>query len=177
MSKVRSLIYGALLLLALPPFAQAADECKRVEIDAKVTVNGEVYDNVTVKVGAHWDLLEAAMGVDPDGAVTLTTDKDGRLRGHFDDCDGVYPQLLFRLRTDFFEDTAELPLPSDFKFTKAIDFKGPGVKRFYPVPPKTKIEFRFPVRDPKLIIHHAHLEMEPAFLVPEAALAAHFGTG
>jgi murein DD-endopeptidase MepM/ murein hydrolase activator NlpD len=135
-----------------------------VSIDAKVTIAGLARAGVLVKVGTDWDLLEDGMDIEPDGAVALTTDGDGRIKGGFNYCDGDAPPLLFRYRTDFNEDSYEVEAsPANFNFTKSITFGPADAGDYRPVHPSTKVKFRFPVQNPNLINHHDHLEgVDPA---------------
>ena len=146
------------LVTSLTASASAEAACKWVKIDAKVTIAGKARSGVLVKVGTDWDLLEDGMGIEPDGAAALTTDVNGRIKGGFDYCDGGAPPLLFRYRTDFNEDSIEIEeSQANFNFTKQLDF-GPAEADFRPLPPSTKVKFRFPVWSPNLINHHDHLE-------------------
>ncbi len=158
-------IAGALLTALLASSsAEAADGCKWVSIDAKVTIAGKARSGVVVKVGTDWDLLEDGMGIEPDGAVALTTDGNGRIKGGFDYCDGGAPPLLFRYRTDFNEDSHEVEeSQANFHYTKTIAFGPADAGDYRPVHPATKVKLRFPVQKPSLINHHAHLEgVDPA---------------
>jgi murein DD-endopeptidase MepM/ murein hydrolase activator NlpD len=158
-------IVGAILttLLASSP-AAAADGCKWVNIDAKVTIGGVVRAGVIVKVGTDWDQLEDSLDYEPDGAITLTTDGNGRIKGGFNYCDGDAPPLLFHYRTDFNADSHEVEASQEnFNFTKTINFGPFGAEDYRAVHPATKVKFRFPVQNPSLINHHNHLEgVDPA---------------
>lgn len=153
-------IVGALLTAHLASSsAAAADGCKWVNIDAKVTIGGVVRAGVPVKVGTDWDQLEDSLDYEPDGAVTLTTDGNGRIKGGFNYCDGDAPPLLFHYRTDFNADSHEVEASQEnFNFTKTINFGPFGVEDYRGVHPSTKVKFRFPVQNPNLINHHDHFE-------------------
>src|SRR5262245_17352246 len=147
-------IVGALVTTLLATSLAAADDCKRVNIDAKVTIAGQARPGIVVKVGTDWDLLAFSLGIEPDGAVALTTDVNGRIKGGFDYCDGNAPQLLFYYRTDFNGDSYEAEeSPANFNFTKTINFGPTKPEDYRPAPPLTKVKFRFPVQNPNLINH------------------------
>src|SRR5688572_12212748 len=76
-------IVGALLTALLASSSAAAADCKWVSIDAKVMIAGKARPGVIVKVGTDWDLLVDGLGFEPDGAVALTTDGNGRIKGGF----------------------------------------------------------------------------------------------
>ena len=158
-------IVGALLTALLASSsAAAADGCKWVSIDAKVMIAGKARAGVIVKVGTDWDLLVDGLGFEPDGAVALTTDGNGRIKGGFDYCDGDAPPLLFYYRTDFNADSYEVAeSQANFNFTKTINFGPADAGDYRPLHPSTKVKFRFPVANPNLINHHDHLEgVDPA---------------
>jgi len=104
------------------------------------------------------------LGYEPDGAVALTTDGNGRIKGGFNYCDGDAPPLLFHYRTDFNADSHEVEAsPANFNFTERINFGPAKAGDFRPAHPATKVKFRFPVQNPNLINHHDHLEgVDPA---------------
>lgn len=152
-------IIGALLTALLASSsATGADGCKWVSIDAKVMIAGKARAGVIVKVGTDWDLLVDSLGFEPDGAVALTTDGNGRIKGGFDYCDGDAPPLLFHYRTDFNADSYEAEeSQANFNFTKTINFGPTDAGDYRPLHPSTKVKFRFPVQNPNLINHHDHL--------------------
>lgn len=154
-------IVGALITALLASSsAAAADDCKRVNIDAEVRIAGEPRAGVVVKVGTDWDVLVDGMGFEPDGAVALTTDSKGRIKGGFDYCDGGNPVLLFRYRTDFNADSNVVePSASNFNFTKTIWF-GPSPENYRPPHPPTKVKFRFPVHTSRIINHRDHFVLD-----------------
>ena len=137
----------------------AADGCKRVSIDAQVTIASRARSGVIVTVGTDWDVLINSLGFEPDGAVALTTDLNGRIKGGFDYCDGDAPPLLFHYRTDFNADSYEVEASeANFNYTKTINFGPDDAADYRPLHPPTKVKLRFPVLNPNLINHHDHLE-------------------
>jgi hypothetical protein len=76
-----SLIFasGALLTALLASSRAAADDRKRVNIDARVEIAGQTRPGVVVKVGTEWAELAESMGFEPDAAVALTNDSNRRI--------------------------------------------------------------------------------------------------